>query len=159
MELKCVLLDTSFLIRLLNENDRLHENALQYYRFFLEKGVILKVSTISIAEYCVKGTLDELPLRDVQILPFNIVHATKAGDMARTVYQHRDKTVLPQRLIIPNDTKLFAQADVESNIQKFVTSDQQCQNIFKLIELKSKVNFDILNIETPYHEAFGLLNL
>ncbi len=70
-----VLLDTSFLIRLLKKDDELHNNAYQYYRYFLEKGFVLKVSTISIAEYCVRGEIDELPLRSLQILPFNIDHA------------------------------------------------------------------------------------
>lgn len=31
-----VLLDTSFFIRLLNPEEKLHKNALRYYRYFLE---------------------------------------------------------------------------------------------------------------------------
>lgn len=72
-----VLLDTSFFVRLLNEDDRLHKNALDYLKYFLENEVTLKVSTISIAEYCVKGTVDELPLRNLQIIPFNLDQAKK----------------------------------------------------------------------------------
>lgn len=37
MEQNCVLLDTSFFIRLLNEADPLHDNALDYFRYFLER--------------------------------------------------------------------------------------------------------------------------
>ncbi len=47
-----VLLDTSFFIRLLNDEDALHKNAKDYFKSFLESDIILKVSTISIAEYC-----------------------------------------------------------------------------------------------------------
>ena len=43
-----VLLDTSFFIRLLNHQDRLHENARAYYKFFLEEGIEMIISTISI---------------------------------------------------------------------------------------------------------------
>lgn len=72
-----VLLDTSFFIRLLNDEDVLHENALSYYKYFLENDIVLKVSTISIAEYCVRGKLEDLPLKDIQIVPFNLNHAEK----------------------------------------------------------------------------------
>lgn len=49
MEQNCVLLDTSFFIRLLNEEDPLHENALGYFRYFLEHDFVIKISTIAIA--------------------------------------------------------------------------------------------------------------
>jgi len=54
-----VLLDTSFFIRLLNDDDVLHQNAVGYYRYYLENGIIMKISTISVAEYCVLGRLEE----------------------------------------------------------------------------------------------------
>ncbi len=60
-----VLPDTSFFIRLLNDEDRLHKNALGYFKYFLGKEIILKVSTISIAEYCVLRKLEDLPLRNI----------------------------------------------------------------------------------------------
>ena len=50
MEQNCVLLDTSFFIRLLNEEDSLHENALGYFKYFLEHDFVIKISTIAIAE-------------------------------------------------------------------------------------------------------------
>lgn len=59
----CVLLDTSFFIRLLNDQDPLHLNAVGYFKYFLENEIALKVSTISIAEYCVLGELGDLPLK------------------------------------------------------------------------------------------------
>ena len=49
MEQNCVLLDTSFFIRLLNRVDPLHENAIGYYRYFLEHDFVIKISTIC---YC-----------------------------------------------------------------------------------------------------------
>jgi len=56
-----VLLDTGFLIRLLDSNQKLHLNAKSYYKYFLNKEVTLKCSTIAIAEYCVRGTINDLP--------------------------------------------------------------------------------------------------
>lgn len=70
-----VLLDTSFFIRLLNDGNKLHINALGYYKYFLENEITLKVSTITIAEYCVLGKLEDLPIANIQILPFNLKEA------------------------------------------------------------------------------------
>jgi predicted nucleic acid-binding protein len=77
-----VLLDTSFFIRLMDESEPLHKNALGYFRYFLESDFELFISTIAIAEYCVRGKLDELPLRNLKILPFNLDHAEKTGELA-----------------------------------------------------------------------------
>ena len=52
------MLDTSFLIRLLKEDDPLHTNAKSYYQYLLENNFVLYVSTVAVAEYCVKGELD-----------------------------------------------------------------------------------------------------
>jgi len=54
-----VLLDTSFFIRLLNDEDPLHSNAVGYFKYFLENEIALKTSTITIAEYCVLGALED----------------------------------------------------------------------------------------------------
>ncbi len=159
MERNCVLLDTSFLIRLLNAKEDLHANALGYYKYCLENEFILKTSTISIAEYCVRGNIDELPLRGVQIVPFNINHAECAGKLAAIVFQNREILDLLDRKIIPNDTKLFAQADTEAQIQYFATFDAQCIKIFNLLKKETKLRFDIMNTRNPFNETFGILDL
>lgn len=78
-----VLLDTSFFIRLLNDEDSLHKNAKGYFKYFLENEFILKVSTISIAEYCVLGNLDDLPLKNIQIVPFNLDQAQRTENLQK----------------------------------------------------------------------------
>lgn len=84
-----VLLDTSFFLRFLNEEDDLFESADKYYRYFLEKEIKLFISTISIAEYCVGGTIDQLPFKNLIVLPFNIKHAEKAGEFGKILYEAR----------------------------------------------------------------------
>lgn len=87
-------------------------SAKAYYQHFLENKFLLFVSTVAVAEYCVRGQLDQLPFECVRVVPFNLNHAEKAGGFARTLYQARNKGQYSpeQRLIIPNDTKIFAQA-------------------------------------------------
>lgn len=72
---RSVLLDTSFFLRLFDTSSPLHENAKSYYKYFLEHDITLKISTIAIAEFCVKGEITDLPLRNMKIIPFNFDHA------------------------------------------------------------------------------------
>lgn len=156
-----VLLDTSFFIRLLNDKDPLHDNAKGYYRYYLEKDIFMKVSTISIAEYCVLGQLNELPLRNIQILPFNLNHSVRTGEFAKIIFQEKKitkKQILP-RAIIPNDSKLFAQADLDENITHFVTSDSRSKNNLNLLKRGTNPKFEIIDISIPHHQFFGLLDL
>jgi len=155
-----VLLDTSFFIRLLTPSDPLQANALAYYQYFLENDIILKTSTISIAEYCVLGKIDELPLRNIQIVAFNLDHAKQTGDFARIIFASKNKTKesLTPRAIIPNDSKLFAQAHIDETIKHFVTSDTRSQVTYSLLANHSKPSFEILDISIPYDEFFGVLD-
>ncbi len=156
-----VLLDTSFLIRLLNDEDPLHQNAKDYFKYFLESDIILKVSTISIAEYCVGGKLEELPLMNIQILPFNLDHARRTGEFAKAIFDEKKVTNedIKPRAIIPNDSKLFAQSDYDKSILYFVTSDARSMNIHKMLSKRIKPRFEIIDINTPYHQQFGILDL
>ena len=126
-----VLLDTSFFIRLLNNEDPLHLNAINYYRYFLENDILLKVSTITIAEYCVLGKLDELPLNNIQILPLNLKEAEIAGNFAKIIFEEKKINLvdLKPRAIIPNDSKLFAQSHFDKSITDFVTSDVRSKKL------------------------------
>ena len=156
-----VLLDTSFFIRLLNDEDPLHSNTVGYYKYFLENEIALKVSTITIAEYCVLGKLEDLPLKNVQIVPFNLKDAEKTGEFAKIIFAENkvNEEKLSPRAIIPNDSKLFAQCDLDKTISHFVTSDVRSKNT--LASLKKGINpkFDIISIDIPHTETFGILDL
>ena len=160
MEIKAVLLDTSFIIRLLSESDDLHENAKAYYKCFLDHGVDMKFSTISIVEYCVCGDVSELPLRNLKIVPFNFDHAQRAGKFAATVYSARNGGLLPEikeRLLIPNDTKLFSLADLDSSVQYFVTRDTKSKNVIALLSIECGARLQHLDIHIPINEFLGEL--
>ena len=162
MEQNCVLLDTSFFIRLLNEEDPLHENALGYFRYFLEHDFVIKISTIAIAEYCVRGDVSELPLKNMLIVPFNFDHAQRAGKMIAEVYAEKKKrgaTIAP-RAVVPNDTKMFAQADVEPDINFYGTADVECKKVYDMIKAsEGKLSFEFIDITIPYNNFFGVLDL
>lgn len=156
---KAVLLDTSFFIRFLNDSDPLFKNADGYFRYFLQKEITMMVSTVSIAEYCVGGDVHELPLRNLQILPFNLDHSKRTGELARIVFQNKGKLQLKERNIIPNDTKLFAQADIEKSIQHYLSSDTESLKIYNLLRQEIAPKFQFIDLKIPFNETFGLLDL
>ena len=156
-----VLLDTSFFIRLLNDEDPIHPNAVGYFKYFLENEIILKVSTISIAEYCVHGKLDDLPLKNIQIVPFNLKDAERTGEFANILFRENkiSEESLSPRAIIPNDSKLFAQADLDKTINYFVTSDVRSKNTLALLKKGTNPKFEIISIDVPFSDTFGILDL
>ncbi|EMY80542.1 hypothetical protein pgond44_11196 [Psychroflexus gondwanensis ACAM 44] len=156
-----VLLDTSFFIRLLNDKDPLHKNAVGFYRYFLENEIITKISTISVAEYCVMGKLEDLPLKNLQILSFNLKEAERTGVFANIIFSENKVEIekLTPRAIIPNDSKLFAQADLDKTISHFVTSDVRSKNTLELLKRGISPKFSIISIDIPHTEAFGILDL
>jgi hypothetical protein len=147
--------------RLLNDEDPLHKNAKGYFRYFLENDILLKIYTISIAEYCVRGSENDLPWLNLQVLPFNYNHAKRTGAFASAIFEQKQITgeQLHPRAIIPNDSKLFAQADLEDSIQYFVTSDIRSLNVIKLLSKKIKPNFQFIDINNSHSKTFGILDL
>jgi predicted nucleic acid-binding protein len=163
MSNESVLLDTSFFLRFLNDRDPLFKNADDYYNYFLSKGYNLIISTISIAEYCVKGKIDELPLKNIRVLPFNIDHAQKAGLFAREVFDMRNtgQIQINPRTVIPNDTKLFAQAEVESGIRYFASSDSESKKVYSILKSSNdhSLSFDLIDISQSQKDYFQLLDI
>ncbi|MFT3886520.1 MAG: hypothetical protein QM724_14185 [Flavobacteriales bacterium] len=158
MMLRPVLLDTSFLLRFLNEDDPLFKNADAYFQHLLGKDIAMYLSTIAIAEYCAGGEKDQLPFHHVKVLPFNIDHAERAGAFRAAFVGQRLEP--GERSVITNDVKLFAQADVTPEIGHFLTADERCKAKYdRLVEAGLQPQFTILSLRTPLHEVLGQLDL
>ena len=156
---KAVLLDASFFLRFLNDNDPLFKNADGYFRYFLQKEITMMISTIRVAEYCVGGDVHELPLKNLQIVPFNLDHSKRTGEFAKIVFQNKGKLKLKERNIIPNDTKLFAQADCEKSVEFYLSLDSESFKIYSLLKQEASPKFQFIDLNIPYHQTFGLLEL
>lgn len=152
-----VLLDTSFFLRFLDDESKLYENADAYFRYFIESEIDMMISTISIAEYCVRGDIHELPLKNLRIIPFNLDHSKRAGQFARIVFDQKGKLKLNERNIIPNDTKLFAQADSVEGVTHYLSSDTESLKIYNLLREHDMPNFQFIDLHNPYNETFGKL--
>lgn len=156
-----VLCDTGFLIRLSNPHDPLHANARGYLKYFLEEGHGIYVSTIALAEYAVRDKIGNLPMKYFRVIPFNIDHAQKAGEFANVVFSKREQmpAEITQRVIIPNDTKMFAQAEVTPAITHYLTADIRCVAVYSVIKDSSALSFQMIPLQDSHHQTFGELKL
>jgi len=145
-----VFLDTSFFIRLFKTDDPDHQHARTYYRRLREKGATFFLSTIVVAEFGVKGDLSKLPYPEVKLLPFNLNHARLAADYARTAFDARRKGVvdLGKRVVIPNDSKLMAQAQIE-NVDLIIARDDNFEKVYNFFKEKGLITCDFLDLRTP----------
>ena len=75
-----VLLDNSFCIRLLKSDDEFHQNAKDYFEYFLENGIEMYLSTIVVSEYAVGDDPDNLlSLNAFRLLEFDYADAKTSG--------------------------------------------------------------------------------
>ncbi len=156
---KIVFCDTGFVIRLLDRTSELHENALGYFRYFLENDYLIRMSTIAVAEFCVKDSINHLPLQQILLAPFNAYHASKTGECARILYEAKTKGVVEvgARIIIQNDVKLLVQAECES-ADFYLTSDSRSKRMFDVLKEKGKLSFDFTDIHIPFDTKFGVID-
>jgi hypothetical protein len=114
------LLDTSFLISLVDQNRPNHQVAVQYYRYMLDQNIQMYFSAIVASEFSIKQPISDLPLKNFRAIPFNIVHGREAGRLWNALGQ-RDEG--DSRVAVRDDVKLIAQANHES-IQFLLTEDK-----------------------------------
>lgn len=113
-----VLLDTSFLISLSDPARPHHEIAVAYYRECARRQVAMYLSTVVVSEFQVKQAINDLPLRNFVVLPFNVDHAMRCGLMIRQM----PRDLGDDRVRVKDDFKLLAQCDCES-ISHLISED------------------------------------
>ena len=152
------LLDTSFFFRLLDANDPLHENAKAYYEYMLTHDFELYISTIAIAEFCVRNPLEHLPIKNVRVLPFNIFHAQEAGHIYSLVRDEKEKRGAERlkRDVVQNDSKQFGQA-VNEAFDWYVSSDSEALKIYSIFKNAASHQFQYVDISKPCSEYLGQL--
>ncbi len=153
-----VMMDTCFFIRMSNANDPLHDNVMEYFRYFINHEYDLRISTIAIAEYCTKGCVNDLPLKNLLPLPFNFDHAICSGKFMREIYKEKSRrgATFGNRLIIPNDTKMFAQAEC-AKVQYYLTSDRESKKIYDILRDNRLIGFEFIDISMACGSYFGEL--
>ena len=156
-EIKSVLLDNSFVTRLLKSDDPFHLNVVDYFQYFLENNIILYLSTIVISEYAVADNPDNLlALNAFQLLEFDYGDAKIAGQFFAHLKEDTELRNIEERKVIINDLKLFAQIH-NREIDAFISKDRKA--LSKMIKpLKNQgLSFQYLDLTVPLNEKLGKL--
>lgn len=115
------LVDTSFLISLAKPAEGNHAAARQYYKGCLDRHVPLYLSTVVVAEFSVKQSVMDLELRNFIVLPFNIDHGMKAGQLWNQIARDEGDS----KSVVKDDLKLIAQCACEGSISHLLTGDDK----------------------------------
>lgn len=94
-------LDTGFLISLMDRNRPFHAVAKEYYRYFLENGFVMFLPTVVAAEFALKQPIADLPLRNFRVLPFTLNEASRCAGLNVAYYraQQGDGNAIRSRTI------------------------------------------------------------
>lgn len=157
-EISSVLLDNSFCIRLLKSDDEFHQNAKDYFEYFLENGIELYLSTIVVSEYAVGDNPDNLlSLNVFRLLEFDYADAKIAGSFFAELKENDELRKSEQRKVIINDIKIFAQIQ-NRKIDAYITKDRK--SLSKMIEPLGKshnLKFEFIDLAIPLNDKLGRL--
>jgi len=153
-----VLLDNSFCIRLLKSDDEYHQNAKDYFKYFLENKIEMYLSTIVVSEYAVGDDPDNLlSLNVFRLLEFDYADAKTAGGFFLALKNNETLRESEQRKVIINDIKLFSQIH-NRKIDAYITKDRK--SLGKMIEPLKKsdhLDFEFIDLVIPLKNKLGKL--
>ena len=145
-------LDTSFLINLVDSNRPCHATACAYYRFFLENGMPMFLPTVVAAEFAVKQSITDLPLRNFIVLPFNLEDATCCAAL-RWALCRQTSGGTGNRDAVKDDFKIIAHT-VGQNARCLVTEDEETMGKYcDLLKQSGRVIFRLVPLLAGFDEA------
>jgi hypothetical protein len=149
---KSVLLDTSFVISLVDDSRENHQKAVQFYKYFIENKIAMILSSIVTSEFCTKQDITDLPLNNFKPLPFNIPDSYHISSLFDDIYKNRDGQ---NRACVKDDYKILSQC-VFNKIDYFITEDFNLHK--KVLNLKSSKKLHLTSLHLPdgYEVAFNI---
>ncbi len=155
-----VVLDTSFLITLLDHSRAHYKTADRYWEYFAEQRFPVYLSTIVVSEFCIRQEVPPEILKNCVPLPFNWDDAIKAAKLnfSKTAREGESRDALK------DDVKIIAQAIVK-DAAWIITDDEllykyahrlaTADNV-ALRPIKLKDGFDLAFFRPPVHPASSI---
>lgn len=107
------------------KDDEFHQNAVDYFEYFLQNDIEMYLSTIVVSEYAVGDNPDNLlSLQAFRLLEFDYDDAKIAGGFFIQLKDNQELRESEQRKVIINDIKLFAQIH-NRVIDAYITKDRK----------------------------------
>lgn len=141
----------------MDNEDALHQNALDYFKYFLAEKITLHVSSIAVAEYAVGDDPTNLPLNNLQIESFDFLDGKTAGLFHKQIRGNQSNIPGYSRRIIANDVKILAQIQnkrIEGIITKDINSIKQF--VTPLIQT-NLLQVKFIDLNTPLNQTLGQL--
>jgi predicted nucleic acid-binding protein len=155
--IKSIMLDTSFCIRLMNNTDPLHANALEYFKYFSKEKISMHISTIAIAEYAVGDDADNLPLSNIQIEAFDFIDSKEAGKFHAEIRKRKDLILGFERSVIANDVKILAQISTKK-IDAIITKDSKSKSKYVTpLTDAGMLSMKFYDLDNSLNSTLGLL--
>ena len=144
-----VLVDTCFLISLVNEKDSLHKNAEDYFRWLLSNATTLYMSTITLSEFQEKQS--ELGiLENFRLLPFGMEEV--AAQHVKFPREIINGSSGDARVGVKDDIKILSTCFAK-NIETILSADS------KLIILATSNGLRVIDFKKPIQEHLAQLPL
>lgn len=152
-----VMLDTSYCIRLMDNTDSLHANAIDYYKYFLQEKITIHISTIVIAEYAVVDDPNNLPLTNLQIEAFDYIDGKVAGNFHALIRGNKSNIAGFNRRIIANDVKILAQIS-NKQIESIISKDtKSISEYINPLSGKTSLQLKFIDLNIPLNQCLGQL--
>lgn len=157
-KINSILLDNSFVTRLLKSDDEFHMNVREYFEHFIEQKIIMYLSTIVVSEYAVADDPENLlALNCFQLLEFDFGDAKIAGSFFSSIKSDTSIRDSETRPVIINDIKLFAQIK-NRNIDAFITKDRRAlPKMITPLKNKNGLDFEFIDLTVPIKDWLGRL--
>lgn len=122
---KSVLLDSTYLISLVDDTRKYHQQAKDFFKYFIDNKYPMILSSIAASEFCAKQPITDLPLSNFKFLSFNIPDSQHLRHLFMDYIN--DRKPGESRIAIKDDFKLISQASF-NKLGFLITEDD---NFFK----------------------------
>lgn len=148
-----VLLDTTFLISLVDDTRPNHSKAKEFYKYFIDQRYAMILSSIVTSEFCIKQKLTDLPLSNFKTLPFNIPDSYHLSSLF--LDEFKGQLEGSSRVAVKDDFKIVSQCNF-NKIKYFITEDEPLCKKLKVLKTDGKIHFNTLYLPDGYRSSFGL---